>query len=274
MRCNGYMISSKCFTRKFPNINKYLEIYKSEIKISLFDIYIPHKINNSKYMEKNNIFIQLSGGRNPIVQMEENIIYANLCLTLTKCLANIFKKLIFTICINPYILQNLDVSAYCFDNIKIIASITPTKNFTLMEHSIGIFTSPGLETIYEAIYTNCPVFLLPEQNAGQFSIFEMLNQNGYDPNRFLINELYPERQKFPGENDAHNIYKIIKDYILPSNIRMASLYKRSINFINNMMVQHKRDAYLQMSLEAISVNSKENPFTKIDNVSDYIRNHT
>lgn len=266
----GFLLASKCFTRKFHDIDRYLNAYSEYLNISITDIYIPYELKLASRIKKTVLF-QLSGSRNPVVNLEENIIYVNLCVQVTKHLANSFNSLEFAICINPFLLEKINVIDYCLPiNVKIISSVSQEQNLKMMEESLAMFTSPGLETIYEGIYTHCPIFLLPEQNAGQYSIFQMLNSSGYEPKRFLINELFPNRKKLYDENDAHNIYGIIKDEILNSEKIINTLFKDSQHFIALIMNQQEREKYLQMSLDSIKTRKDHDPFTTNDQVSDYI----
>lgn len=268
----GYMLSTHCFTRNFYGIDKLFNIYQNEMNMSFCDIFIPYQLKQDGN-NKNTVLIQLSGGRNGVVTSDENICYMQLCIQLSKHLANSYSGLEIIICANPIILDQTNLlNTKLPNNVKIIPSVSQEKNLSMMENALALFTSPGLETIYEAIYCNCPVFLLPEQNAGQYSIFQLLNATGFNPKRFLINEYFPERAKRLGEEDAHEIYKIIQKNILPHE-NLYHLCELSLAFIENMMREKERKAYLEMSLNSLKFKSKKSPFTINDTVSDFIINH-
>lgn len=265
----GFFLANHSFTRRFPTIEKFHAIFKNEINLSVFDIYIPYELQ-SHNTNKPNILIQLAGGRNCIVTDEENILYLELCLALAKYLALIHQELNFIICVNPKILDLINLSKNLANNIQVVPSLSQHENLEMMEKSLAIFSSPGLETIYESIYTQCPIFLLPEQNAGQFSIFQLLQSTGYNPDRYLVNEIFPERNKFSGEEDAHAIYKLLKENLLDTSSYQHSFFEKASAFIKKVKQPAKRKEYIDMSWKSLKGTSLNDPFTTNEVVSDFI----
>ncbi len=268
----GYMLSTHCFTRNFFGLDQLFDIYKNEMNMSFCDIFIPYQLTKNANFQKNQVLIQLSGSRNSVVTTAENTCYLQLCIQLAKYIGYLQPNLEIVICANPVIL-NQATTEKLPDNVRLIPSVSQEENFNMMENALALFTSPGLETIYEAIYCNCPVFLLPEQNAGQFSIFQLLQTTGFDPNRFLINEEFPSRPVQFGEEDAHEIYKIIQQNVLFSELNLNRLCELAFAFIENMQNEKERNSYLAMSLNSLKSKSEKSPFTTNDTVSDFIIHH-
>ncbi len=269
----GYMLSTNCFTRNFYDIDNFIDVYKNEMNLSVFDTHIPYQLKNPEKIKKQ-ILIQLAGSRNCIVTKKENIFYMDLCLKLAKYIADIYPNFEIIICANPLLLTQVNLLKSSFPgNVKITPSFSQEENMFMIEDSFALFASPGLETIYEGIYCRCPIFLLPEQNAGQYSIFQLLNKTGYNPDRFLINEFFPNRNKLSGENDAHAIYEIIKKNILNSKIILDCFFNKAINFVDKMMQKKEKNKYLTMSLNSLILDPKKSPFAEREAISDFIIQH-
>jgi hypothetical protein len=266
----GYFIADHAFTRKFPNMDHYLNIFEKNQKIIKSEILIP-EINLKNILYDDLIFIQLSGSKSPVVTLEENKLYFELIIKFSIALAILLPEKKFLICANPHVIDLVEKQNNLPGNLKISPSISQIKNIELMKQSLAMLTSPGMETIYEAAYADCPVFLLPEQSAGQYPIVQMLHSSGFYPDGFLINDNFKERKKLEGEEDAHEIYKCIKKMYELDNAQYLKMVMQAKQFIEQVSSQHHRQIHVNNSMKAIESYMGEDPFGSAKKISTFIK---
>ncbi len=252
----GYLLADYCIVRKFKDIDSYIKPFTKHLNIMKSGILIPVDFQPSKQVNRNNktVFFQLSGSINPIVRLQEHITYLRLIQQLIDDLASCFSDMEFIFCTNPHFESYL--TAFKNPNAYIKTTVSQVENLTLMESSLALFTSPGIDTIYEATYIKCPTFLLPEQSAGQYPIVTLLRSSGFQLDGFLIDDEF-DRTTHVGEDDAHDIYRYIK-VILEKNGIYDKFLDKSKAFIKKMNNQIEREKYTNFcSLALTSYMGKE-----------------
>lgn len=268
----GYQLADTAITRKFPNIEQLKEIYRKDINLVESEILIIESACRS-FSSKKTVLIQLAGSRNPVVSSCENNLYLKFCINFSLELARIFKDLEFITCVNPHVLNefSIDIEKNLPENFKLTESMSQEDNISLMADSLAIFSSPGLETIYEAIFTGSPVFILPEQNAGQYPIIKMLQSAGIYFEGFLINEIFPDREVLKGEADAHSIYKLMEKHMLSlESMYFKALVQNACNFIERYKDILNRERFRVDCYNKLQKYMGEHPFGAANKISELI----
>ena len=92
--------------------------------------------------------------------------------------------------------------------------------------------------------------MLPEQNAGQDDNFQLLNQSGFNPLRYLISEEFPERSRIADENDAHELLRMTLKLGEDTGAKNDFL-ERAAKFIVMLSEMETRNQYLLSQNNAI-----------------------
>lgn len=264
----AYVLATHCFIRKIPNIKERLCELKIKCMVNYTEcnIIIPHIFNRSA-VDKDIIYFQLSGSKNPLCTDVDHKNYLKLMYDYILYLSNEFPNLRFVFCVNPYFIRKNNWLKGR-RNVEIITTISQSDHIKFLHKAIGLFTSPGLEVIYEAIYCETPIFLLPEQSAGQYENFYFLRKHGFEPDRFLIDEECCKRMRVSGEEDIKHIYREISRIVRDGNTNI--LYKRGIRFIKKIFNERIQSRYLSMQKNSVIHYLGERPFSQGDVIANKI----
>ena len=265
----GYLFAKHSFIRRFPGVEQKTLALKEHSTLHFTNILIPKIKTPTQAKKKMQILFQLSGSITSATLKKEHLIYITLVKKLVLKLAHIFPKINFIICCNPSLFSSININT-CH-NINIEQTFSQEENLKKIGESLCVFSSPGLETIFETISLRTPLFLLPEQNGGQHHNFYRLQSSGFNPDRFLVDEQFPNRIRLWQETDAHIIYEYIEK-ILNSGKLFNTFLNKSIIFIQNLHDSIFLDDYLSMQHNTlIKYFNNPQPYTHGEEVARMIR---
>ncbi len=243
----GYLLADVAYVRRFPNCEKMISDFSSDMNCKLTKIVLNQLPSLcGKTMRDKRILVQLSGSKNPFVNDSEHQIYIKFVETIFYKVAAKCPDLEFCIIANPRLIQFFQDSTNRPRNAEVIRSLEQDSLFKLLSHSIAMFTSPGLESIYEAIAVKTPVFLLPEQNTGQYYNYELLNQMGIALPGFLYNDIDSRQGSIlSDEKDAPQVYSALTE-VLDDEDMLEKIIKSSLMFINKTLEDSDKacDSYI------------------------------
>jgi tetratricopeptide (TPR) repeat protein len=172
----------------------------------------PTKTHAPVNSQRSHILISLSGSLAPIIDFEQNLLFARGALKFALEAFDVFNlELPWYFCCHPKLYKILQEE----NDLKKLPKeffVTPSfdypKNLDMIRKAYALFISPGFSSIQEAAYFQTPVFFLPEQNGGQPAQLLMLKEAGYDTSHnWTVTEIINERKLTIGENDLLNLYK-------------------------------------------------------------------
>jgi hypothetical protein len=114
--------------------------------------------------------VSLGGSIAPVISIEQNIYYAKQVLHFINNIAQrpYFNTYPWIVVCHPLIHKALKKEAIALHkNISIVSSVGMNRFMKMIRSAKAVFVPPGYGTVQEACYSNKPLFLLPEQNAGQ-----------------------------------------------------------------------------------------------------------
>ncbi len=188
----GYFLANKSFCRRFPicdeQINKLPNAIKS--KLTTIGIPMPYSVPSSATRKKIVLF-QLSGSTAPTINLQQKEMYLSGCYQLALALSQQYPDKQFIFCANQHILNGIP-KIKSAANLVVRGSLSQRDQFWYLSQVEAIFTPPGLGTTYEALYTQTPIFFLPEQNIGQHPNWLLLKDIGISIPAFLAHEHFKD----------------------------------------------------------------------------------
>ncbi len=255
----GYVLSDVTFIRRFPNCEKEMNKLKLGINYKLTKVVIsnmPQTLPTSKRDKR--ILIQLSGSKCPFVNTHEHEVYIKFIEKLFTHTAKKFHEFEFHIIMNPNLIKFFQKKEGKPENLRIINSLAQNELLDLLSSSMAVFTSPGLQTIYEAIALQTPIFLLPEQNAGQYSNYQLLKKMGIDLPGILHGNLnHKNKASFKSEKDAGLVYSALEEWMRDEN-RMSKIFEEISSYIR--IIMNKSNDITKQHIEALEKTMGSPPY--------------
>lgn len=159
--------------------------------------------------------VMIGGSLNPIIPLQENIRYARWCIQLIEYMSELdhFRTDIFTVLLHPKVYDNLLIVSSS-DRVRVQKTVQQKEYFHLLRNAKGLFTPPSHTSVPEALYFYTPVFILPEQNGGQPSLYEALITHGYPSTvDFTLTGNLHNGKAVYGEYDMKQMYSDIESFV-------------------------------------------------------------